>query len=1026
MTIAASNFHTSEAEIQGEVLDALRSEGWSFMSRKEMNELRGPARMNEAIVEPLLVDAILELNPGKGIDADIAREIAARVRRLSDERAMLDILRDGLQYKPAPDQPTIDITVVDTADPSKNSYVVTEELALKTGGHREPRLDVVCLVNGLPLGAIENKDVNEPLDAAARDWAGYWGDAPQLVAQTSVVGCCNGLRFRLGPSGLDDIDGYSEWSDPWPHQVADTADEVLVGLSAFHPHTLVDLATNFVVFETREGVTTKKLARAHQFRAANKLVRRVLDGKLNRGIVWHATGSGKSLTMVFAARKLQRIGLGNPTVVLVIDRRELDEQINETLSACEFDGVHQPQNRKALHALFAAGGGGVIVTTAQKFDESMAGLLAGKRVIAFVDEAHRTQFGDFGMFMRNALPDAFLFGFTGTPIEQGGSHSTRRWFSVQYDDGSYEPYLDRYGFAEAIADKATVPVVYEPRLAGWKMSRTDLDARFDELTDGLADEVRERLREHSTREKVVAKAPERVTAIAADIAEQLRDRITPFAALAVAVDREACALLAAALAGYLNADEYAVVMSRSKKDSAPHPGSVDLRDWYPASQWERIHGGAAPAPAPDADPDDTDFVDDDAESDENFLSTTDRNAIKDFIKRLKSENDPLKLVIVNSMLLTGFDAPPIQAMFLDRGLRDHTLMQAIARTNRRYPGKDRGIVLDYWGVFDDLRGALKEFAADDLDGLVEDTQTLIARFPQILDDALAVVSAAPSGSGRRRMLWVVRHFTDNPSEAERFQVLVEEAQGAWETLSPDPRLLPYKNRYRELLDVWLAWHRGTRSDLRRGGDVLRRKTEQLVHESIGFDQLYTDLPAHTIDAEFLNKLQEDVSLTPAEKATDIEAAVVHEIKVRGDDDPRARALIERLAALRRKQQRETQMTLDGLKEWEDLVRTHVAEEEEVESLGLDEAGALTHASLRRFAPGIADEQLVEVARAMSARYRETAGFTGWSERPDVLQGLRRAAVAELVARTDTRRLARDPEVINDLLAALGTIDRRRR
>lgn len=1017
-----ASLHTTEKDIQAEMLDVLQSLGWTFIPRKEMNELRGSARMNEAIVEPLLLDAILKLNKDKGIDDDAARQLAGQVRSIASDHEMLSVLRKGLEHKPAPDEPTIDVIVVDSADPTRNSYVVTEELAIRTGGTREPRLDVVCLVNGIPLGAIENKDTDEPLDVAASDWAGYWNDVPQLLAQTSVIGCSNGLRFRVGPSGLQELDGYHEWSDPWPHTVSDSDDEMLVGLSAFNPHTLVDLAVNFVIFETREGITVKKLARAHQFRAANKLLQRVLDGQWKRGIVWHATGSGKSLTMVFAARKLQRVGLGDPTVLIIIDRRELDEQINETLIATEFEGIQQPRTRKKLAALLTAGGGGVIVTTAQKFDQSMAGLLKDGEVIAFVDEAHRTQFGDFGMFMRNALPDAFLFGFTGTPIEQGGKFSTRRWFSVQRDDGSYEAYLDRYGFDQAIADKATVPVVYEPRLADWRMSRMDIDARFDELTDGLPEDVRDRLREQATREKVVAKAPERVKGIAADIAEQLRDRIAPFGALAAVVDREACALLAEALAGHLEPDEYAVIMSRSKKDSAPHEGGVDLRSWYPVAQWERVHGRLAGVTH---DIEEEQEFDDDMDEDEEFVAVTDRAAIKDFIKRLKSENDPLRLLIVNSMLLTGFDAPPVQVLFLDRGLRDHTLMQAIARTNRRYPAKDYGIVIDYWGTFDNLRVALKEFASEDLVGLVEDTDALIARFPEMLDAALDVVAGAPGGSPRRRMLWVVRHFTENPEEAERFEELVQDAQGAWETLSPDPHLLPYKRRYSELLEVWLAWRRGTRSDRRQGSQQLRWKTQQLVQDTIGFERLHTELPAQTIDADFLDALQQDEDLTPDEKATDIESALTYEVKVRGEDDPRAKALIERLARLRQKRQREAQMTLDGLREWEELVRDYVAEDQEMEALGLDQAGALTHAVLKRAAPGVDDADAVELAWAMSERFRETAGFIGWSERADVVQGLRRAAISELVARDETRRLARDPQVVEDLLSALATLDRER-
>jgi hypothetical protein len=179
----------------------------------------------------------------------------------------------------------------------------------------------------------------------------------------------------------------------------------------------------------------------------------------------------------------------------------------------------------------------------------------------------------------------------------------------------------------------------------------------------------------------------------------------------------------------------------------------------------------------------------------------------------------------------------------------------------------------------------------------------------------------------------------------------------------------------------------------------------------------------TIDADFLEALQQDEDLTPDEKATDIDAALTHETKVRGQDDPRAKALMERLARLRQKRQREAQMTLDGLKEWEDLVRDYVAEDQEMEALGLDDAGAVTHVVMKRAAPGIDDAQAIELARSMSAHFRETAGFAGWSERADVVQGLRRAAISELVARDDTRRLARDPQVVEDLLSALATLDR---
>jgi type I restriction enzyme R subunit len=1008
----ATSLHTTEGDIQREMISLAEKQGWEFILRTEMNELRGKARMSEGIVEPLLVAAIRALNPW--LDDEGTREVAARVRRIGSDREMLEVLRDGVPYKAAPDQPTRDALIVDRDDPTRNRYVVTEEFAVQTGGQREPRLDVVFLVNGIPLGAFENKDTSEQLGSAAGDWRGYWSDAPQLVAQISVAGCCTGLHAVVGPSGLEDIDGYREWTNAWPRAVDDDGDPMLVTLAgAFHPHTLVDLAVNFVVFETREGVTRKKLAHAHQYRAANKIVARVRNGELDRGIVWHATGSGKSLTMVFAARKLIRTGLGSPTVLIVIDRTELDEQISETLTACKFDGVERATSRRHLEALLGARTGGVVVTTMHKFDDAMAGLLDRREVITFVDEAHRTQFGRFGIWMRKALPRASLFGFTGTPIEKD-SRSTRAAFSPLLRDGTYESYLDRYGFEEAIADGATVHLIYESRLAEWQLTSPDLDQRLGELTPGLTDEERDVLREQATRESVVANAPARVAAVASDIVAQMRQRIGPLGLVGqvVTVDREACALLAEQLSEHLEPDEFAVIMSRLKKDSAPRAGDVDLRRWYAAAQWERVHGNTPTAEDGG-----------EQETEDGFVAATDRAAIKDFIARFKREGDPLCLLVVNNMLLTGFDAPNEGALFLDRGLSGHTLMQAINRPNRRYRNKEAGIIFDYWGLFSNLGVALAEFSSEDVVGMVEDSGLLVERFPAVLDEAMELVANAPGESPRRRMLWLVRRFTADSAAAERFEALVREAQSIFEILSPDPRLADNLGRYTELLELWTAWTRGTRRD-QRGRDDLRHKTRKLVQEAIGFKRIREDLPAATIDAHFLSTLKDDGDELPAEdKATDIEAAIEHEIKVRGEDDPRVKTLAERLADLRARQEREAQMTLASLAEWEGLVRDHVAEKERAEELGLPPAGAVALAVLRRAGTSVGDEVLVETARGIGDAFDAIAGFHGWSGRADVIQGLQKASVRQLAERPETRPLAMRPDVIKELLAGLSTLDR---
>src|SRR6266511_5445456 len=510
----------TEAPVQQKIVDYLTSIGYRPVDRKKMMALRS-GRMGEPLVEPLLVDALRKLNDG--LTETDALQVVDHLRRMTDSESCLEILRDGADVLLDPEQGSRHITVVDWVHPERNDYVVTTEMELKTGAQREPRLDVVCLVNGIPLGLVETKAPTHDWKEAARDFKQYWVDAPELEKYAAVCVATNGLRFRCAPSGAKGASAYADWKDTWPHERPDEERELEVGLlGLLDPHTLADVAANFVVYETRLGKTTKKLARYQQYRGANKLVKRVLDGQYDRGIVWHTQGSGKSLTMLFAARKLKNIGLNNPTIFVVIDRRDLDDQINETFTACSFEGVERATTRTRLHELLVGDQRGVIITTVQKFQEETSTLADRDNVIALVDEAHRTQEGLYGIRMRGALPKAKLFAFTGTPIEST-DRSTRRAFAPEID-GKYESYLDAYSPKEAIDDEATVEVVYEPRLVELAHFKgDDLDRSFAALVDDLPEDEQEKVKADAARLKVIAKAPARVEAVVGDALAYLRD-----------------------------------------------------------------------------------------------------------------------------------------------------------------------------------------------------------------------------------------------------------------------------------------------------------------------------------------------------------------------------------------------------------------------------------------------------------------------------------------------------------------------
>lgn len=980
----------TEAHVQQKIVDYLAGIGYRPVERKEMMALRS-GRMGEPLVEPLLVDALRKLNDG--LTETDTLQVVDQLRRVTGSESFLEILRDGIDVLLGPEEGSRHITVVDWVYPERNDFVVTSEMELKTGAQREPRLDVVCLVNGIPLGLIETKAPTNDWKEAARDFKQYWVDAPELEKYAAVCVATNGLRFRCAPSGAKGASTYAEWKDTWPHERPEDGRELEIGLlGVLDPHTLADIAANFVVFETRKGKTTKKLARYQQFRATNKLVRRVLEGKFDRGIVWHTQGSGKSLTMLFAARKLKNLGMNNPTILIVIDRRDLDDQINETFTACSFTGVERAMSRDGLRDLLAGDQRGVIITTVQKFQEEMKGLATRDNVIVLVDEAHRTQLGTsvFAISMRGALPKAKLFAFTGTPIETD-DRSSRKAFSPEID-GKYEKYLDAYSPKQAIEDKATVETRYEPRLVEVaRFTGDELDRSFDALVDDLPEEEQEKVKEDTARLKVIAKASARIEAIAKDALDYLRRRTFPqgFKAQFVAVDREGCALVAEQLLSLgMKPEEFAVIYTpNAKKDEEP------LRRWYADAQRRRLHGSQPESEEV--------VIDEDSE-----LDIGEVKARKNFIEAFKDPDDPLKLLIVTDMLLTGFDAPVEQVMFLDKPLKGAKLLQAIMRTNRPYPEKekDRGIIVDYWGVFDRLEAAFAEFSPADVELAVLDLSELEDQFPVRIAEALALVAGMPAGDDYEQMMWLLKRFTDDPEAAELFEERFQAAQSAYEALAPEPVLLPHLDDYRQLVRVRAIWRRGARLDERDSDfdiEEYRPQTWALVREAVEIERLRDDLPVYRIDGEYVQRL-EDAPGSPDEKAAEIEAAIEYEIKVGGGEkNPVTRSLAERLERIR---SQKADADADMLSLLEELVREVVTEKQAQQSLGLSDRGQGFLALARTHAGGLGEEQLVELARAVDEVVARNATFAEWAERDDVLRDIRKETIKLLIVDPATKPL----------------------
>lgn len=571
-------------------------------------------------------------------------------------------------------------------------------------------------------------------------------------------------------------------------------------------------------------------------------------------------------------------------MIIVVDRVDLDAQISSTFHAAGAPNLEKAGTCEELEQLLAQDARKIIITTIFRFGEVEGALNDRHNIIVLADEAHRSQEFNLGRKMRRALPNAFLFGLTGTPINRADRNT---FFAFGADEDEYG-YLSRYGFEESIRDGATMPLHFEPRLPELHIDRDAIDAEYRELTGGLGDLDRERLSRTAARMAVLLKTPERVERICADVARHFQEKVAPngFGAQVVAYDREACVLYKQALDRVLPAEMSEVVMTVDSGE-----------DEYAA--WRR-----------------------------------DRDAEERLLDRFRDPHDSLKILIVTSKLLTGFDAPILHAMYLDKPLRDHTLLQAICRTNRPYgEAKKHGLIVDYLGIFDDVAQAI-QFDEEGITRVVTNIHELVAALPAAVQTCLAWLPGVDrTETGYEGLIAAQECFPDNAAR-DGFAADYNYLARLWEAISPDSSLEPYEADYRWLSQVYesvkpstgtgrLLWH------------TLGPKTIDLIHRHVHVDAVRDDLETLVLDADVLDAVLG--APDPGRKSKEIEIEVAGRLR-RHLHDPRFRALGERLEALRQKHEQGLLVSIDFLKSLLELARDVVKAERTVEPVTSEERG----------------------------------------------------------------------------------------
>jgi len=857
--------------------------GYEFIPAEEFSKLR--AFENEFIITSHLLESVQKINE---VDETLALSVVREIKKLDTNEAFLFAMRNGVNIKDPATGKNRDFQIVDFGNPENNRFVVTSQFYFE-GSTENIRPDVMIFLNGLPISDIEAKSPTASSSVNFENAIDQIKRYEKVASKLFLPNC-----FNIATDGLKTVYGatnspkqyFLTWrEDPQSESkmFENELDSTLYFL--FEKEQLLDILGNFIVFEKKKDGITKKIARYQQFYATNKIVERVADGDYKKGLIWHTQGSGKTLTMFFTAWKLRyNQELKNPKVFILIDRIDLDDQVFEEFEAWGGQNLIRVESRKDLEKKIKGADRGIFISTIQKFTELEEIESIDGNVIVLSDEAHRDNEGVSAIKMRNAFKDAFFFGFTGTPIDKLTTNTHRNFG----EDG--ERYLDYYSIQQAIDDGATLPVTYEARLSKFFIDEEKVDAQFNILTSELNTAQKELLTKRYGKKEALVKLDKRMEAIAQDIIEHYKLYVMPngFKAQIVCYDREATA-------------KY-----------------KDLLDKLVPSEWSEVVYSPG---------------DPNSDSDDLKKYNTNKQKREKVIEQFKDPSHPLKFLLVCDMLLTGFDAPVEQVMYLDKPLRDHNLLQAIARTNRVYPNKGCGKIIDYYGVTKNLYDALN-FDESIVDSAMINIDRLKEDFVKVLDEVMSLFEGVniedPSIDNLRRCLKI---FIDNESKQQFFKDKYGRLKMLFEILSPDPFLIDYLRKFEWVTSFYLAFSKEFQAE---GIDAFSLaeygvKIKSLIQDKIDYEGItknFRELSVH--DLATLNKLDK---LPEEEKALNLEKMLKREISINIDTHPAFKGFGERLIAIRAEFEKHQIDLAERIKRYYELLNDIKTKTEEAKELG---------------------------------------------------------------------------------------------
>ena len=968
--------------VQARILEYAQDIGWTLVPRDDAEQRRGfepdasstdNAKGASLYFDDLLDAKVREFNP---LYAEPKSALLNQFRHLHTNiygnREFVDYLRNKGKFFVHEESRERDLILIDYDDPTRNVFEVTEEWAFNNG-HYGTQEDVVFLINGIPVLVIEckNADKDEAIALGVDQIRRYHRETPELFVPEQLFTATDAIGFSYGVTWNTARRNIFNWKDEEISQL-----EAKVKSFCAIPQVLSYLK-DYIIFAEKDEELNKYILSQHQTGAVGAIIERALNPDRTRGLVWHTQGSGKTFTMIKAAELLFRAPAADkPTILLMIDRNELEDQMLKNLEAVGLSNLKHAGSIAKLNRLLKDDYRGIIVTMIHKFHGMPADLNTRSNICVLIDEAHRTTGGDLGNYLMAGLPKATYIGFTGTPVDKTAyGKGTFKTFGCEDDQG----YLHKYSISDSIDDGTTLPLYYQLAPNEMRVPHETLDAEFLSLAEaeGVADiEELNKVLERAVNLKNFLKGKDRIKRVASFVAGHYLEHVEPlgYKAFLVGVDREACAHYKHALDAEFDKlgcppDYSEVVYTGNNNDSAL------LKEF-----------------------------------------NLDKKKERQIRKRFTKLDQQPKILIVTEKLLTGFDAPLLFAMYLDKPMRDHTLLQAIARVNRPYENetqkmeKPHGFVLDFVGIFEQLEKALA-FDSDEVNAIVKDIRLLKLLFQNKMEQKVPeYLSLIESGFNDKDVDMLIEHFRD-PDRRKTFFKEYREIEMLYEIISPDVFLRPFIEAY----GTFTAMFQVVRKAYTKRVQVDRefqRKTQDLVRDhvdSYGMKPLEERIKINAGTIELIKKQKSGDAIKVINLIKAIEKSAEE-----SSDDPYLIAMARRAQAVQESFENRQSSTAEAL---EDLIKEVEKNEERKREQAEKSFDGLTYFVYR----SLLDAEISNAEVASRKIRRAFSDFPNWRLSEDALRELRKKVTYAIFEETED--LDQVTSLVNELFTLLESTDR---